>query len=195
MADEGFSPVSLRNATAYGASPRLRCDIVLNNLVGWAFATGRVRLKSDGTPWRPLVHVQDIGRAFLAALEAPREAVHGQAFNIGSSTENYRIRDLAEIVESVVPDCRIELAADASPDARDYRVDCTKFTRAVGFTTRHTVREGAEELYDAYRANGLTLDELEGPRYMRIAQVRTLQAAGRLDDRLRRVPSGSPSGS
>jgi nucleoside-diphosphate-sugar epimerase len=180
-----FTVVSLRNATAYGVSPRLRCDVVLNNLVAWACATGRVMLKSDGSPWRPVVHVRDIARAFVAALGAPAAVVGGRAFNVGSTHENYQIRDLARLVADVVPGCRVELADGASTDARDYRVDCDAFTRAVGFRTEWTARRGAEELYSAFVRNPLTLDDVEGPRYQRIAQVRALQAAGSLGPDLR----------
>ena len=180
-----FSPTSLRNATAYGVSPRLRFDIVLNNLVAWAFTTGRVLIKSDGSPWRPIVHIEDIARAFLAVLDAPREAVHGEAFNVGSTTENYQIRDIADVVARVVPSCRIEYAPGASPDTRNYRVRCDKIAERLGFATTWTAEAGARELLDAYRAVGLTLDQFEGPRYQRIAHVRSLLADGTLDADLR----------
>jgi len=190
LADESFSPTYLRNATAYGASPRLRADVVVNNLVGYAHTTGEILIQSDGTPWRPLVHVEDISRAFLAVLDAPRELVHDQAFNVGASAENYRIRDLADIVEDVVPGARASFAEGGGPDARSYRVDCSKIGRALpGFETRWTVRRGVEQLHEAYGRHGLTLDEFLGPRYLRIKRVRELQDAGRLDDELRwRVP-------
>jgi len=187
LAADDFSPVSLRNATAYGVSPRLRCDIALNNLVAWAYATGQVRLKSDGTPWRPVIHVRDIARAFLAVLAAPPEVTHGGAYNVGATRENYQIRDLARIVAEVVPECRVELAPGASPDTRDYRVDCSRFAAAVGFDTEWDPRRGAEELLAAYRANALTLEEAEGPRFQRIAQIRELLAKGELGLDLRRT--------
>ncbi len=186
LASDGFSPVSLRNATAYGVSPRLRCDVALNNLVAWAWATGLVRLKSDGSPWRPVIHVQDIARAFLAVLAAPREATHDQAFNVGATDQNFQIHELAETVALVVPGCRVELAADASPDTRDYRVNCDRFAEAVGFRTTWDPRRGAEELLAAYRASGLTLDDAEGPRFQRIQQIRQLLASGELGPDLRR---------
>ena len=181
LADDSFSPTNLRNATAYGVSPRLRFDIVLNNLVAWAYTTGRVLIKSDGSPWRPIVHIKDIARAFLAVLDAPREAVHNESFNVGSTAENYQIRDIADIVARVVPRCRIEYASGASADARNYRVRCDKIAERLGFTTTWTAEAGARELLDAYRAVGLTLDEFEGPRYQRIAHVRSLLADGTLD--------------
>jgi nucleoside-diphosphate-sugar epimerase len=187
MADDSFSPVFLRASTAYGVSPRLRFDLVLNNLTAWAFTTGRVYLKSDGTPWRPIVHVEDIARAYLAALEAPQETIHNAAFNVGLTTENYQIHELAEIVQEVVPDCRIEYAPDASPDKRCYRVDCNLIaTQLHGFKPQWTARRGAEQLYGAYKQVGLTLEEFEGPKYQRIAHVKQLIAAGRLDAQLRR---------
>jgi nucleoside-diphosphate-sugar epimerase len=187
MADDSFSPVFLRASTAYGVSPRLRFDLVVNNLTAWAFTTGRVYLKSDGTPWRPIVHVEDIARAYLAALEAPQEMIHNAAFNVGLTTENYQIRELAEIVQEIVPDCRIEYAPDASPDKRCYRVDCNLIaTRLHGFKPQWTARRGVEQLYAAYRQVGLTLEEFEGPRFQRIAHVKQLIATGRLDSQLRR---------
>lgn len=186
LADESFSPTFLRNATAYGVSSRLRGDLVLNNLVGWAFTTGRVFLKSDGTAWRPIVHIEDIARAFLCVLEAPRALVHNQAFNVGSTKENYQIRDLAEIVRQTVPGCRIEYAEGASADKRCYLVDCGKLPRTLpDFTPHWTARRGAEELYAAYRRVGLTLEDFEGARYMRIRHVKKLQKEGRLDENMR----------
>jgi len=193
LADDSFSPTYLRNATAYGLSPRLRVDVVVNNLVGYAHTTGEILIQSDGTPWRPLVHVEDISRAFLAALHAPREVVHNEAFNVGASTENYRIRDLAAIVENVVPGACASFAEGGGPDKRSYQVDCSKIARVLpGFETRWTVPRGVEELYHAYTRNALTFDEFTGTRYLRVNRVRELQEAGRLDDELRwRVPVGA----
>ncbi|MDJ0947453.1 MAG: SDR family oxidoreductase [Alphaproteobacteria bacterium] len=186
LADDDFTPVFLRSATAYGVSPRLRFDLVINNLVAWAFTTGRVLLKSDGTPWRPVVHVGDIAQAFLAVLEAPRESVHNEAFNVGRNEENFRIRELAEIVVETVPKSRIDYAPDAGPDVRCYRVDCSKLARQVpAFAPRWTAARGVAELYQAYRANGLTLDDFEGARFSRIAYLRALMAEGHVDDSLR----------
>lgn len=188
LADADFSPTYLRNATAYGVSPRLRFDLVLNNLVAWAYTTGLVYLKSDGTPWRPIVHIADIARAFIAVLEAPRELIHNEAFNVGRNEDNYRIRDLAQIVYETVPGCRIQFAEGAQPDKRNYRVDCSKIRRVLpDFQPVWDARKGAQELYDAYRTIGLKLEDFEGPRYKRIDHIRKLIAAGRLDSSLRRT--------
>lgn len=187
LADKEFSPTYVRASTAYGVSPRLRFDLVTNNLTAWAFTTGQVYLKSDGTPWRPIVHVEDISRAYIAMLEAPRETIHNEAFNIGTTTENYQVREIAQIVKEVVPGCRIEFAPDAGPDNRCYRVDCNKIARVLhGFKPQWTARRGVEELYEEYKKVGLTLEEFEGPKYMRIAHIKQLLEQGGLDESLRR---------
>ena len=194
-ADDDFSPTFLRNATAYGVSPRLRGDLVVNNLVGYAVTTGEVLLKSDGTPWRPLVHIEDIARAFLAVVEAPREVVHLQAYNVGRQEESYRIREVAEIVESVVPGSVIRLSDGASPDKRNYRVDCSKIVEQLpAFAPRWTVPTGAQELYDAYLRLGLTEEQLVGPSLQRIKHIVALQAAGALDADLRLVAPAQRGG-
>lgn len=188
LASDSFTPTYMRNATAYGASPRLRLDIVLNDLVASAFTTGRIYIKSDGTPWRPIVHIRDIIGAVAAVLEAPREAVHNQTFNVGRNDENFRIRELAEIVAEVVPGCSIEYAPGGGPDLRCYRVSFDKINRLVpAFRAQWTARKGAQELYEAYRAAGLTASDLEQGRYIRLREVRRLQEAGRLDNSLRRT--------
>jgi len=186
LADAGFSPTYLRNATAYGVSPRLRADLVVNNLVGYAHLTGDVLIKSDGTPWRPLVHVQDISAAFLAVLEAPRDAVHGQAFNVGRTEENFRVREVAAMVEELVPGSRVRYAEGAGPDPRCYRVACDKLPRHVpAFRPTWTVRRGIEELAEAYRRCALRAEDFEGEPYVRLKRVRGLVARGRLDEDLR----------
>ena len=186
LADDTFSPTYLRNATAYGFSPRLRGDIVVNNLVGFAHTVGEVRLQSDGTPWRPLVHVEDIARAFLAILGAPREAVHNEAFNVGGVGENYQIRDVAQIVMETVAGSRITFAEDAGPDLRDYRVSFDKLAaRVPGFVAKWDVRSGAAQLLEEYKRGGLTLDELTGPKFTRLQKIQLLVSDGQLTAELR----------
>ncbi len=186
LAGDEFSPTFLRNATAYGVSSRLRIDLVVNNLVGFAVATGEVRMKSDGSPWRPLVHIQDIARAFVAVLHAPRELVHDQAFNVGRTTENYRIRDVAAIVEEVVPGSRVTFAEGAGPDLRNYRVDCDRIVATLPeYAPTWTVRDGVEELFAAYCSTGLTPEDVTGARYLRIRHIEALLQAGSIDPSLR----------
>jgi nucleoside-diphosphate-sugar epimerase len=186
LADDNFSPTFLRNATAYGVSPRMRFDIVLNNLVAWAFSTGKVLIKSDGTPWRPIVHIEDISRAFIAVLNAPREVIHNQAFNVGRNDQNYMIREIADIVKQTVPGCEIEYAQDAGPDKRSYRVDFSKIAKMLPeFQPQWDARKGAQELYEAYRKAGLKLDEFEGPKFKRIDHIKLLLHDGLLNESLR----------
>jgi nucleoside-diphosphate-sugar epimerase len=186
LADSKFSPTFLRNATAYGVSPFLRFDLVLNNLVAWAYTTGKIYMKSDGSPWRPIVHIEDISRAFIAALEAPIELVHNQAFNVGQTSENYRVRDIANIVAEVVPDCEVSFAPDAGPDKRNYRVNCDKIQRVLpNFNPQWNARRGAEELYQSFKQYGLKLEDFEGPRYKRISHIKHLISSGMLDQSLR----------
>ncbi len=186
LADATFCPVFLRNATAYGVSPFLRFDLVLNNLVAWAVTTSRVYLKSDGTPWRPIVHIEDISQAFCVVLEAPEEKVHNQAFNVGRTEENYRIRELAEIVAETIPGTRIEYAPDAGPDKRNYRVDCSKIQRMLPeFRPQWNARRGAQELLTAYQQFGIRVEDFEGPRFKRIAHIKELLAQGKIDPSLR----------
>jgi len=185
LASDTFTPTYMRNATAYGVSPRLRLDIVLNDLVASAFTTGRVYIKSDGTPWRPIVHIRDIIAAAVAVVDAPREAVHNQTFNVGRNDENFRIRELADIVAETVPGCRVEYAPGGGPDLRCYRVNFDKIGRLVpAFRPQWTARQGAQELYEAYRTVGLTGADVEQGRYVRISEIRRLQTAGRLNSSL-----------
>jgi nucleoside-diphosphate-sugar epimerase len=194
LADDTFSPVYLRNATAYGVSPRLRGDIVVNNLVGWAFCTGEVRLQSDGSPWRPLVHVRDICQAFVEILAAPREAIHGEAFNVGRDEDNLQIRTIAELIERTLPGSRITFAAGASADKRDYRVAFGKIRERIpSFRPQWTVADGIVELAEAYRTAGLRLEDLTGPRFTRLARIEELLASGAIDADLRPVGTNAVS--
>ncbi len=187
LADDAFSPTYLRNATAYGASPRLRLDIVVNNLTAVALTTGQVRLESDGTPWRPLVHIEDISRAFLATLEAPVELVHNQAFNVGRREDNVQVRDIAEMVRNAVPGSTVSLADGAGPDLRNYRVDFAKLEDTFpDLNLRWTVGDGISELAAAYAEYGLTYTDFTSSRFVRLRRIRELLSAGLLDDFLRR---------
>jgi nucleoside-diphosphate-sugar epimerase len=190
LADDTFSPTYLRNATAYGASPRLRLDIVVNNLTAVAMTTGQVRLESDGSPWRPLVHIEDISRAFLAVLEAPRELVHDEAFNVGRPEDNVQVKDIADLVREAVPGSEVTLAENAGPDLRDYRVDFSKLAGTFpGLDLRWRVRDGVSELAGAYARNGLNYDDFMSARYVRLRRIRELASAGLIDEMLRRLTS------
>jgi nucleoside-diphosphate-sugar epimerase len=186
LANESFSPVFLRNATAYGVSPRMRVDLVLSNLVGWAMTTGQIRIMSDGSPWRPLVHIRDIAAAAAAALAAPRNAVHKQAFNVGRDSDNYQVRDIAEIVRATVPGATVTYAGSGEPDRRSYRVDFTKISAQLpGFSPAWTVERGAAEAYDGFRRANIDLAQFEGRRYIRLKQLMYLRDAGHLGADLR----------
>jgi nucleoside-diphosphate-sugar epimerase len=196
LADDSFSPTYLRNATAYGASTRLRLDIVVNNLTAIAITTGQVRLESDGTPWRPLVHIEDISRAFLAMLEAPRELVHDEAFNVGRAEDNVQVRDIAEMVRDAVPGSTVSLADGAGPDVRNYRVDFSKLTETFpGLSLRWTVKDGIDELAGAYAKYGLTYDDFLSSRFVRLRRIRELLSAGLVDEMLRRTSDSLPADS
>ena len=186
MATDEFSPVFMRNATAYGVSPRIRFDLVINNLVAWAMTTGRILMKSDGTPWRPLVHIEDISQAVICALKAPREVVHNLAVNVGSNDENYQMRDLAGFVQETVPDCAIDYADGAGPDTRCYKVNFDKIHSVFpDFKTKWTARMGVEQCYESYLKHGLNKDDYEGIKYKRIAHIKNLIKESRLDSDLR----------
>lgn len=181
LANEHFSPVFLRNATAYGVSPRIRFDLVINNLVAWAYTTGKILLKSDGTPWRPLVHIEDITQAVICALRAEKSVIHNLAVNVGSNNENYQMKELAQFVRETVPNCEVEYAADAGPDPRSYKVNFDRIHRVFPeFRTRWTARMGVEQCYESYRRIGLSKDDYEGIRYKRIAHIKDLIERGKL---------------
>ena len=186
LADSGFSPTFLRNATAYGISPRIRFDVVINNLTAWAFTTGQILMKSDGTPWRPVVHIEDISRAFIAVLHAPREKIHNQAFNIGKNSENYQIRELADFVKMTVPGCSIEFDDNAGPDKRCYRVDFSKFENCFPEDKMQwDAKKGTEHIYTSYQRYGLNKEEYEGIKYKRIEHIKYLLRTAQLDSTLR----------
>ena len=191
LADDAFSPTYLRNATAYGASPRLRLDIVVNNLTAIAMTTGQVRLESDGSPWRPLVHIEDISRAFLAVLEAPRELVHGEAFNVGQPEDNVQVKDIADLVRETVSGSSVSFAEDAGPDLRNYRVDFAKLAGTFpDLDLRWRVQDGVNELVTAYARYGLTYDDFTSTRFVRLRRIRELVSARLVDEMLRRQIDG-----
>ncbi|MBW2514729.1 MAG: SDR family oxidoreductase [Deltaproteobacteria bacterium] len=186
LADADFSPVYLRSATAYGLSPRLRFDLVLNNLVAWAYTTGRIHLKSDGTPWRPIVHIEDISRAFTAVLEAPRDVIHNQAFNVGSNDQNYRIIDIAKNLNNLMPAYEIEYAEGAGPDTRCYRVDFSRIAAKLpAFYVKWNAETGARQLHTEFERVGVSLEDFEGPKYKRVDHIRQLIEKGLLGSDLR----------
>jgi nucleoside-diphosphate-sugar epimerase len=188
LADSKFSPTFLRSATAYGVSPKLRSDLVLNNLVGWAYVTGNILLKSDGMAWRPIVHIEDISRAFISVLKSPRELIHNQIFNVGITNENYQIRTLAEIVKDTVLGSKITFAEGAGPDKRSYRVDFTKISKLLQeYKPTWTAKKGAMQLYNAYKKVGMRSEELEGLKYIRLKQLQSLIEKSLVNSNLRWV--------
>ncbi|RPJ85302.1 MAG: SDR family oxidoreductase, partial [Acidobacteria bacterium] len=194
LASERFAPTFLRCATAYGVSPRLRSDVVLNNFVGWAYASGKVLLKSDGSAWRPIVHIEDIARAFIAVLAAPPDSVRALAVNVGRTDQNFRIRELAKIVRDTVPGCEVTMSDGASPDTRNYRVDFSRVSQVLpSFAPRWDARAGARQLYEAFKVNGLSIADFEGPRHRRIEQIRALISSRQISPDLRWIGSATPS--
>lgn len=190
LANDDFTPVFLRSSTAYGLSPMIRFDVVVNNFVAWAFTKGVVLLKSDGSAWRPFVHIQDISRAFIAALKAPKDVVHNQIFNVGKNEDNFRIREVADIIKQIVPNSQIKYVEGAEPDSRSYKVEFNKIAAALPeFKPQWSVPLGAKQLYDAYKKVGLAVEEFEGPRYRRITHLENSLRSGRLDATLRLVNS------
>lgn len=186
MADDDFSPVFLRPGTAYGIAPMLRCDIVLNNLVGWAYTTGKIRIMSDGTPWRPTIHVEDLSHAYIACLESPIEIIHNEAFNVGQNKENYQIRDMANVVKKVVPGCEVEYTYEHGSDSRTYKVSFDKISaRLKGFfAPEWDIEKGVRQLYEAYKAHGLTYEEFTGNKYIRLNRLKRLVQQKAIDENL-----------
>jgi nucleoside-diphosphate-sugar epimerase len=185
MADDDFSPVFLRASTAYGIAPMLRCDLVVNNLVGWAYTTGKIRIMSDGTPWRPAIHVEDLGRAYIACVECQNEIVHNQAFNVGQNRENYQIKEMADIVKRIVPGCEVEYTYEHGSDSRTYKVSFDKISKKLkGFSPRWDVEKGVRQLYEAYKTHGLTIAEFNGNKYIRLNKLKELMQKKTIDDKL-----------
>ncbi|MCL3819889.1 NAD-dependent epimerase/dehydratase family protein [Aeromicrobium wangtongii] len=185
LADDSFSPSYLRNATAFGFSPRLRADIVLNNLVGHAVLTGEVKVLSDGTPWRPLVHARDIAAAFIQTLEAPTEAIHDRAFNVGTESNNVTVAEIARAVADTVPGSRLSITGETGSDPRSYRVDFSLIRKILpGYEATWSIPDGAAELYENYTRHGLTQHSFD-ERFTRLAVLRRRQAEGTLDDAMR----------
>jgi len=184
LADADFSPVFMRNATVYGASPMLRLDLVVNNLTASGFVYGKIKVMSDGSPWRPLIHIQDFSRAFIAALKAPKELIHNQVFNVGQNSENYQVRDLAAAVEKVVPGCSVEYTGEHGGDSRTYKVDFTKINTVLKDYFRPTwnVQKGVEELYAAFKRNKLDLKAFNGDKFIRLKHLDLLKKEGKLDN-------------
>lgn len=190
LADGTFSPVFLRNATAYGVSPRTRFDLVVNNLAGWAHTAGIIKVMSDGTPWRPLVHIEDISRAALAAVTAPRDTVHNQAFNIGRNDANYQVRDIAEAVKAAFPAAKLEITGETGGDPRSYKVDFTRaLTELPGFEPQWTLARGVEEIARWLRNNGLKDESFDTRLFIRLKQLKYGMETGALDAELRRTGS------
>ena len=186
MADGNFSPVFLRPSTAYGIAPMLRCDLVVNNLVGWAHTTGKIRIMSDGTPWRPTVHVEDLSQAFIACLESPIEIIHNEAFNVGQNKENYQIRDMANVVKKAVPGCKVEYTYEHGSDSRTYKVNFDKLATKLKdfFHPKWDIEKGMRQLYEAYKVHSLTSEEFIGNKYIRLNQLERLIQQKAIDENL-----------
>lgn len=192
LASDAFSPICLRNGTVYGCSPKIRFDLVVNNLVAWAHDTGKIHLKSDGSAWRPLVHVEDVALAFLACLRAPRRSVHNMAFNVGLTQENFQILEVAKRVHKAVPKCELEYAQGATADARSYKVSCERIREVLPkWQPKWNLNSGIEQVYGEIQKHGLTLEDFEGPRYCRVKHIKHLIDAGELAPDLRRIDVNS----
>jgi len=186
IADTTFSPVFLRNATVYGVSPMLRVDLVVNNLVSWAHTTHEIKIMSDGTPWRPLIHIQDISKAFIAALKAPRELIHNQVFNVGQNSENYRIKDIADKIKEIMPECRIEFTGEHGADSRTYKVNFTKIASVLGsyFIPNYNLEKGIKELFHMYRKMKLSKNDFLGDKFTRLKRIKKIIGSNKVDEHL-----------
>ncbi len=185
MASDDFAVTFLRNATAFGVSPKLRIDLVVNNLVGWAMTTGQIRIMSDGTPWRPLVHAEDIARAFIAVIESPKEIVNRKSFNVGLNSENYQVKDIAKLVGEVVPNCKVVITGEHGSDSRSYRVDFTKIQNELNvFSPKWKLIDGIEDIYKNYLKFGMNEEYFNGRYFIRLKQLEYLISKGLLDDNL-----------
>lgn len=173
MADENFSPAFLRNSTAYGYSPNLRIDLVVNNLLGCALANGDIQIKSDGSPWRPLVHCKDIARAFVAFAEAPRDVIHNMAINIGGNKENYQVKDVADLVQVLVPEANIVYTGEVGEDPRNYRVNFDLLGKQLpGFELEYTLESGMKELFNKYVEHNFSKADFDGDQFVRIRTLK-----------------------
>jgi len=185
LSDSDFSVTTLRNATAYGISPKLRVDLVVNNLVGWALTTGQIKILSDGTPWRPLIHAEDIARAFIAVIEAPKEVIKGEAFNVGKNSENYQVKDIATMIKAVLPDCEIIITGEHGPDSRTYKVNFDKIGRMLqGFDPQWNLKKGIEQIVNYYKQYGMSSNKFNDRYFIRLKQIKYLVDKGLVDSTL-----------
>lgn len=185
MAGNDFCVTFLRNATAYGISPKLRIDLVVNNLVGWAVTQKKIRIMSDGSPWRPLVHAEDIARAFIAMIETDASIINGEAFNVGADTENYRVKDIAELIKNRIPECEIEITGEHGSDSRSYRVDFGKIRRMVpAFQPKWTLPDGISQVYEWYQKIGMSPEDFQSRKYIRLKQLDHLMKQGTINENL-----------
>lgn len=185
LADDDFHPVFMRNATVYGLSPRLRLDLVVNNLLAWAYLTGEATIMSDGTPWRPIVHIEDFCSAFIAALKAPIDKIHSQAFNVGINDENFQVKDIAREVQKVLPASKVRILNKTGPDERSYRVNFSKIKNTLSeFKPQWSLKKGIIELLEAYRRYNLTIDDFNSSKYFRIRAIKSLIESGKMDENL-----------
>ena len=185
LADEKFCPVIMRSATAYGLSPNFRFDLVVNNFTGAAFTTGSVKILSDGTPWRPLIHVEDMSNAFVQVLESETEKINGQIFNVGTNEDNYRVKEIAQFVEDIVPDSKIDYAKNADKNSRSYKVNFNKIREQIGFRTKWKLKDGIKNIYEELKKRRLTEKDFNDKKFYRVKYLKSLMEKGLLDEKLR----------